>query len=199
MYHHYFVGKKPCQHPRAPLPKVRWYLWSKKDGPFRKDFPVPEVPTPDGTSGYSNLTGSRHRDVARWTNVGGPISVSGRPIYSSSEVPISRINSQGVVKRLIRISNSPTNLNAEGSDELDAEAVEVVPNSIGHQSSASPSQPDFRRFKSQVIPSNPRNFQQILSTIPSSLTKYFHWKAYLGFTSEAITHSSAKNFSNGCL
>ncbi|MBW0509498.1 hypothetical protein O181_049213 [Austropuccinia psidii MF-1] len=37
------------------------------------------------------------------------------------------INSQGVVKRLRRIADPPTNTNAEGSDELDGEEVEVVP------------------------------------------------------------------------
>ncbi|MBW0540836.1 hypothetical protein O181_080551 [Austropuccinia psidii MF-1] len=100
--------------------------------------------------------------------VGGPIPVGASPIYCSSEVPISRINIQGVVKRLRKISTSPTDLSAEGSDELDCEEVEVVPNSISHQSSTSPSQPDSRRFQSQIIPSTPRNLQQVLSTIPYS-------------------------------
>ncbi|MBW0474290.1 hypothetical protein O181_014005 [Austropuccinia psidii MF-1] len=109
-------------------------------------------------------TGFRHRDVARWTNLVGPIAVGGRPISYSSEVPISRINSQGVVKRLKRISKSPTDPNSEGGEE-----VEVVPNSIGHQSSALPSQPASRRFQSQVIPSTPRNLQLITCTIPSSI------------------------------
>ncbi|MBW0473183.1 hypothetical protein O181_012898 [Austropuccinia psidii MF-1] len=48
----------------------------------------------------------------------------------------------------------------------DGEDVEVVSSSIGHQSSASPSQHASRRFQSQVISSTPRNFQPILSTIP---------------------------------
>ncbi|MBW0491956.1 hypothetical protein O181_031671 [Austropuccinia psidii MF-1] len=61
-----------------------------------------------------------------------------------------------------RISNSPTNPIAEGSDELDDE-VEVVPKSIGHQSSAS------RIFRIQVIPSTPRAFQPVISTILSSI------------------------------
>ncbi|MBW0567834.1 hypothetical protein O181_107549 [Austropuccinia psidii MF-1] len=91
-----------------------------------------EDPTPDATSGYSALTGSRKRDVATWTNVGGPLPVGGRPIYSSSEVPISRINNQGVVNQIRRISNSPPNPDAEGSEELDGEEVEVVPHSAGH-------------------------------------------------------------------
>ncbi|MBW0466320.1 hypothetical protein O181_006035 [Austropuccinia psidii MF-1] len=138
-----FVGEKACQRPGAPIYSVRRYLWSKKDGAFEKEFPAPEAPIPDGTSGYYSLTGSRKRDLARCTNVGGPIPVSGRPIYYSSEVPISRVNSQGVVKRLRKIANSPTDPNAEGSDDLNGE-VEVVPNSIGHQSSSSTSQPASR-------------------------------------------------------
>ncbi|MBW0500635.1 hypothetical protein O181_040350 [Austropuccinia psidii MF-1] len=48
-----------------------------------------------GTDILDVLTGSRQRDVARWTNVGGPIPIGGRPIYSRSEVPISRINTEG--------------------------------------------------------------------------------------------------------
>ncbi|MBW0509687.1 hypothetical protein O181_049402 [Austropuccinia psidii MF-1] len=92
-------------------------------------IPVPEEPTPDGTSGYSHLTVSRKRDVARWTNVGGPIPVFGRPIYSSSEVQISRINTEGVVKRIRRISDSPTDPDAEGSDDLAGGEFVVVPHS----------------------------------------------------------------------
>ncbi|MBW0501709.1 hypothetical protein O181_041424 [Austropuccinia psidii MF-1] len=144
-------------------------LWSKKYGPFGKEFPVAEAPTPDGTSGYSNLTGSRQRDVARWTNAGGPISVGGRPIYSSSEVPISRINTEGVVRRMRWIFNSPPDPDAEGSDESDGEEVEVVHNSIGHQSTTSPSHSPTKRFQSHIIPSTPRNFQPTLATLQTSL------------------------------
>ncbi|MBW0488191.1 hypothetical protein O181_027906 [Austropuccinia psidii MF-1] len=73
--------------------------------------------------------------------------VGGRPIYSSSEVPISRINTEGVVKWIRQISNSPPDPDAEGSDELDGEEVEMVHNSAGHQSSTSPSQPPSKRFQ----------------------------------------------------
>ncbi|MBW0547997.1 hypothetical protein O181_087712 [Austropuccinia psidii MF-1] len=66
----------------------------------------------------TKLTGSRQRDVAKWTNVGGPIPAGGRPIYSSLEVPISRINTEVVVKRIIQISKSPPDPDAEGSAEL---------------------------------------------------------------------------------
>ncbi|MBW0489026.1 hypothetical protein O181_028741 [Austropuccinia psidii MF-1] len=66
-------------------------------------------------------TGSRKRDLQRWTNVGGYIPTGGRPINSSSEIPISRINNQGKVKRIRRIPGFPTNPDSEGSDELNVE------------------------------------------------------------------------------
>ncbi|MBW0563678.1 hypothetical protein O181_103393 [Austropuccinia psidii MF-1] len=157
-FHFCFVGKKPYCCPGPVASNVRRYLWSKKDGPFGKEFPVSEGPTCDSASGYSDLTGSRQRDVARWTNVGGSIQVGGRPIYSSSEVPISRINTEGSVKRIRRIANSPPDPDAEGSDELEGEEVEVVNNPVGNQSSTSPSQPPPKRFQSRLIPSNPRTF-----------------------------------------
>ncbi|MBW0577176.1 hypothetical protein O181_116891, partial [Austropuccinia psidii MF-1] len=51
--HYCFIGKKPCCRTRVPSSNVRRYLWSRKDGPFGKEFPVSEAPTPDGTSGLS--------------------------------------------------------------------------------------------------------------------------------------------------
>ncbi|MBW0494516.1 hypothetical protein O181_034231 [Austropuccinia psidii MF-1] len=168
-FHYCYVGKMPWCRTGLQASNVRRYLWSRKDGPFGQEFPVSEAPTPDGTSRFSHLTGSRQRDVARWTNVGGPISVCGRPIYSSSQVPISRINTKGVVKRIRRISDSPPDPDAEGSDELDGEEVEVVPHLVGHQSSSSSSQPLANRFQSHVIPSTPRTFQPTLATVPTSL------------------------------
>ncbi|MBW0585838.1 hypothetical protein O181_125553, partial [Austropuccinia psidii MF-1] len=86
----------------------------------------------------------------------------------SSEVPISRINTEGVVKRIRRIADSPTDPDAEGSDELDGEGVEVVPHLVGHPSSNSSAQPLANRFQSQVIPSTPRTFQQVLASVPCS-------------------------------
>ncbi|MBW0538055.1 hypothetical protein O181_077770 [Austropuccinia psidii MF-1] len=167
--HFPFFGKKPCCCPGSAASNIRRYLWRKKDGPFGKEFPVSEGPTPDGTSGYSDLTGSRKRDVARRTNVGGAIPVGGRPIYCSLAVPISRINTEGVVKRIRRISDSPPDPNAKGSDQLYGEEVEVVNNPVGHQSNTSPSQPPAKIFQSRLIPSTPRNFQPTLATIPTSL------------------------------
>ncbi|MBW0542119.1 hypothetical protein O181_081834 [Austropuccinia psidii MF-1] len=161
--------EKPCCRTGLPSSNVRRYLWSRKDGPFGKEFPVSGEPTPDRTSGFSQLTGSRQRDVARWTNFGGPIPVGFRPIYSSSEVPISNINTEGVVKRIRRIADSPTDLDAEGSDELDGEEVEVVPHLVGHPSRNSSDQPLANRFQSQVIPSTPRTFQPVLAFIPTTI------------------------------
>ncbi|MBW0593742.1 hypothetical protein O181_133457, partial [Austropuccinia psidii MF-1] len=114
-----------------------------------------------------------NRDVSRWTNVGGPIPTSVRPpIHYSSEVPISRTNTDGVVKvvkKIRRIADSPSDPDAEGSDELDGEEVEVVPHSVGHSSSNSSAQPLSNRFQSQVIPSTPRTFQPMLASIPSTI------------------------------
>ncbi|MBW0528769.1 hypothetical protein O181_068484 [Austropuccinia psidii MF-1] len=109
------------------------------------------------------------RDVVRWTNVGGPIPVGGRPIYSSSEVQISRINTEGIVKRIRQVANSQPDPDSEGSDELDGEEVEVIPHPAGNPSNISPSQNPAKIFQSQDIPSTPRNFQPTLATIPTSI------------------------------
>ncbi|MBW0493046.1 hypothetical protein O181_032761 [Austropuccinia psidii MF-1] len=53
-FHYCFIGKKPCHHTGKQALNIRRYLWSKKDGPFGKEFPVSEAPTLDGTSGYSS-------------------------------------------------------------------------------------------------------------------------------------------------
>ncbi|MBW0581146.1 hypothetical protein O181_120861 [Austropuccinia psidii MF-1] len=52
-YHSCFIGKKPCRCTVVLSSNVRRYLWSRKDGPFGKEFPLSEAPTPDGTSGFS--------------------------------------------------------------------------------------------------------------------------------------------------
>ncbi|MBW0525485.1 hypothetical protein O181_065200, partial [Austropuccinia psidii MF-1] len=72
-FHYCFIGKKPCHRTGKQASNVRRYSWSKKDRPFGKELPVSEAPTLEGTSGYSALTSSRKRDMARWTNVGRPI------------------------------------------------------------------------------------------------------------------------------
>ncbi|MBW0524743.1 hypothetical protein O181_064458 [Austropuccinia psidii MF-1] len=76
------------------------------------------------------------------------------------------INTEGIVKRIRQIANSPPDPDAEGSDELDGEEAEVVPNSADHPSNTSPSKTPAKRFQSQVIPSTPRKLQPTLSTIP---------------------------------
>ncbi|MBW0564623.1 hypothetical protein O181_104338 [Austropuccinia psidii MF-1] len=124
---------------------------------------------PNGTSGFSQLTGSRKRDVARWKNSGGPIPVGGRPIYSNSEVPSSRITTEGVVKRIRRIADSPTDPDAEVSDELDGEEVVFVPHSVVHPSSNSSAQPLSNIFQSQVIPSTPTTFKPVIASIPTTI------------------------------
>ncbi|MBW0572246.1 hypothetical protein O181_111961 [Austropuccinia psidii MF-1] len=94
------------------------------------------------------------------------------PIYSSSEVPVSRTNTDGVVKvvkKIRRIADSPSDPDAEGSDELDGEEVEVVPHSVGHPSRNSSAQPLANRLQSQIIPSTPRTFQAILASIPTTI------------------------------
>ncbi|MBW0466559.1 hypothetical protein O181_006274 [Austropuccinia psidii MF-1] len=116
------------------------------------------------TSGFQNLKiFMEQRDVARWNNVGGHI-------HFSSEVPISRINTQGVVKSVRQIADSPPDRDAEGSGELDGEEVEVVHNSIGHQYSTSPSHPPAKIFQSNIIPRTPRTFQTALTTITTTIT-----------------------------
>ncbi|MBW0573029.1 hypothetical protein O181_112744, partial [Austropuccinia psidii MF-1] len=52
-FHYCFIGKKPCCCTGVLSSNVRRYLWSRKNGPFGKEFPVSEAPTPDGTSGFS--------------------------------------------------------------------------------------------------------------------------------------------------
>ncbi|MBW0494979.1 hypothetical protein O181_034694 [Austropuccinia psidii MF-1] len=158
--HYCFIGKKPWRKTGNKASNVRRYLWSKKNGPFRKEFPVSEAPTLD-------VTGSRQRDVARWTNVGGPI-------YYSSEVPISRINTEGIVKRIRQIANSPPDPDAEGSDY-------------------SPPQPPAKRFQSKVIPSTPRNFQPTLATIPTSIPPALPHQACLESRSKTIHLHQSRN------
>ncbi|MBW0550838.1 hypothetical protein O181_090553 [Austropuccinia psidii MF-1] len=91
--HFCFAGKKSCCQTGPPSSNVRRYLWSQKDGPFGKEFPVSEAPIPDAV---------------------------------------------------------------------------VVHNSIGHQSSTSPSHPPAKRFQSHIIPRTPRTSQPTLATIPTS-------------------------------
>ncbi|MBW0565798.1 hypothetical protein O181_105513 [Austropuccinia psidii MF-1] len=87
------------------------------------------------------LTDSRQRDVARWTNVGWPI-------YSSSEVPISRINTEGIVKRIRQMPIHHL-----------IKMLKVVMSWM----------PPAKRFQSQFIPSTPRDFQPTIATVPTTI------------------------------
>ncbi|MBW0471138.1 hypothetical protein O181_010853 [Austropuccinia psidii MF-1] len=73
----------------------------------------------------------------------------------------------------------PPDPDAEGSDELDGEEVEVIPNSSVHPSSNSPCQPPAKRFQGQIIPSTPRNFQPAVATIPPASPHSSHTKPSL--------------------
>ncbi|MBW0471071.1 hypothetical protein O181_010786 [Austropuccinia psidii MF-1] len=107
------------------------------------------------------------------------VRVGGRPIDSSSEVPISRINNEGVAKQIRRIADSQPNPDAEGSDELDGEEVEMVPHSAGHPVNSSPSHPPAKRLQSQIIHNTPRNFQHTLATIPPASPNPSHTRPAL--------------------
>ncbi|MBW0467567.1 hypothetical protein O181_007282 [Austropuccinia psidii MF-1] len=140
--------EKPFHQTGKQASNFRRYFWSKKDGPFGKEFLVSEPLNLDVTSGYSALTGSRQRYVVRWANVGGPIPVGVRPIYSSSEVPISRIIIEGIVKRIRQIA--------------DSHLIQMLKVVISWM-------PPAKRLQSKVIPSSPRNFQPTLATIATSI------------------------------
>ncbi|MBW0593055.1 hypothetical protein O181_132770 [Austropuccinia psidii MF-1] len=103
------------------------------------------------TSFKSKEVFMEQRDVARWTNVGGPLPAGGRPIYS----------------------------NAEGSDELDGEEAEVVPHSAGHPVNSSPSHTPAKRLQSHIIHNTPRNFQPTLATIPPASPNPSHTRPAL--------------------
>ncbi|MBW0593270.1 hypothetical protein O181_132985, partial [Austropuccinia psidii MF-1] len=75
------------------------------------------------------------------------------PIYSSSEVPISRINTEGVVKRIRRIADSPIDPDSEGSDELDGEEVEIPKPSDSQYSQNLPTSSCFHSYYNS--PSSP--------------------------------------------
>ncbi|MBW0575407.1 hypothetical protein O181_115122 [Austropuccinia psidii MF-1] len=90
-----------------------------------------------------------------------------------------RINTEGIVNRIRQIADSPPDLDAEGSHELDGEEAGVVPNSAGHPSNTSPSPPPAKIFQSQFFPSTPRTFQPTLATIPPASPYYSHTRPAL--------------------
>ncbi|MBW0553646.1 hypothetical protein O181_093361 [Austropuccinia psidii MF-1] len=60
-------------------------------------------------------------------------------------------------------------MDAEGSNEPDGEEFEVINASVGHYSSSTPNKPPSKKFQSNIIPSTTRNFQPVLSSLPSSI------------------------------
>ncbi|MBW0569543.1 hypothetical protein O181_109258 [Austropuccinia psidii MF-1] len=77
------------------------------------------------------------------------------------------------------MDNSPPDPDAEGSNKLDSEEVEVVPNSAGRPTNTSPSQPPSKRFQIQLIPSTPRTSQPTLVTIPPASPNSSHTRPAL--------------------
>ncbi|MBW0497042.1 hypothetical protein O181_036757 [Austropuccinia psidii MF-1] len=171
-FHFCLVGKEPCIFPGVPVPKVRRYLWRKKDVPFGREFPVSQAPTPDGTSMYSSW----------WTKTGGPIPVGGMPIYSSAEVPIPRIKKQGVVKQIRRIANSPTDPDSEGINELDGEELQIVNPSVGH-----PPVLHLLNFLPILSPIKPCI---VIQEIPNQFYTPFHCQTSTSLTNEKIIHEA---------
>ncbi|MBW0508089.1 hypothetical protein O181_047804 [Austropuccinia psidii MF-1] len=91
--HYCFIGKKPCHQTGKQASNVRRYLWSKKDGPFGKEFPVSEAPTLDGTSGYSSYAkGSYELDGEDAEVI--PHSASHPSNSSPTQPPAKRFQSQ---------------------------------------------------------------------------------------------------------
>ncbi|MBW0552381.1 hypothetical protein O181_092096 [Austropuccinia psidii MF-1] len=112
-------------------------LWSsiKKRGRFGLEAPVDEPPTPDATSGHSNLTGSRMRGVQQWNNtssswanIGGSFHPQGNPIGVAPEVPILITIKDGKLGKLKinLVVQDEIDTDAEGSDEIDGEELEIT-------------------------------------------------------------------------
>ncbi|MBW0507082.1 hypothetical protein O181_046797 [Austropuccinia psidii MF-1] len=84
-------------------------------------------------------------------------------------VQISIFNNKGVVRRIKKISYSPNYPDAEGIDELDGEEAELINPLASHSSRSSSTNPPAKKFHSHIIPSNPKKFQPVLSSLPSSI------------------------------
>ncbi|MBW0577531.1 hypothetical protein O181_117246 [Austropuccinia psidii MF-1] len=81
------------------------------------------------------VTGSRMRGVQQWTNTssswantGGPIHPQGNPIGVSPEIPIFVTRKDGRLGKLKRnlVVQNGNDIDAEGSDELDGEELEIT-------------------------------------------------------------------------
>ncbi|MBW0503556.1 hypothetical protein O181_043271 [Austropuccinia psidii MF-1] len=111
--HYCYIEKKPCRQTGRQVSNVRRYLWSKKDGPFGKEFPVSEAPTPDAISGYSTYAeGSDELDGEEVEAV--PHS-SGHPVSSSPAHPPAKRLLSHIIHNTPRnfhptLSTSPTSI-----------------------------------------------------------------------------------------
>ncbi|MBW0516153.1 hypothetical protein O181_055868 [Austropuccinia psidii MF-1] len=153
----YKAVERPCRHTGVPTSNVRRYLWSRKDGPFGKELQF-----------LGHLLLMELQGIPIVINLNTLIKI-GTDILDVVTGSRQRINTEGVVRRIRRIADSPTDSDAEASDALDGEEVVVVPHSVDHQSRTFSSKPLVNRFQSQVIPSTLRTFQHLLASIPTSL------------------------------
>ncbi|MBW0547397.1 hypothetical protein O181_087112 [Austropuccinia psidii MF-1] len=76
---------------------------------------------------------------------------------------------QVVVKIIQNVSYLTTNPDAEGSDELDGEGVELLNEYTGKFTKSSPTQLPVKNLKRKIIPSTPRKIQPFIPSIPSSI------------------------------
>ncbi|MBW0467789.1 hypothetical protein O181_007504 [Austropuccinia psidii MF-1] len=67
-----------------------------------------------------------------------------------------------------KIFDSPTDPDDEGSDKVDGEDIEVINPLVDHPLSSSPTENPAINSTS-IIPITPRNFQPVLSSLPSSV------------------------------
>ncbi|MBW0522546.1 hypothetical protein O181_062261 [Austropuccinia psidii MF-1] len=113
-------------------------------------------------------------------------------------IPISRINAEGMVKQIRQIVDSPPYQDAEGSDELDGEEVEVVPNSATHPSNNSPSHPPAEITKSHHA-QYPQKFPSHSCYHSSCLPKFFPHQSFLESISKTIPHPTAQRLTHSHL
>ncbi|MBW0559774.1 hypothetical protein O181_099489 [Austropuccinia psidii MF-1] len=101
------LGKRNCSQSHYHFPDDPRRLWSsiEKGRRFVLEAPVDEPPTSDATSGHSNLTGSRMR-----------------------EVPILVTRKDGKLEKLKRnlVVQHEIDTDTEGSDEIDREELEIT-------------------------------------------------------------------------
>ncbi|MBW0506506.1 hypothetical protein O181_046221 [Austropuccinia psidii MF-1] len=131
------LAKRNCSQANHNFPGNPRRLWSsiKKGGRFGLEAPVDEPSTSHASSGHSNLTGSRMRGVQQctitsssWAKTGGPIHPQGNPIGVAPEVPILVTRKDGRLGKLNRnlVVQDENDIDAEGSDELDGEELEMT-------------------------------------------------------------------------